>query len=491
MLGKGPSFSRISEFPTDRFETISLNHVVRERPVTAAHVIDIDVVHDCGDILLKNAQVVVMPWQPHRNNWVAKPTLDEWADKVPVLGQLRSEGRLLWYNLGTGKSPRPDSPIVPVRFFSAVAVLGLLGQAGIRNVRSLGIDGGAAYSATFQDLEEKTRLSNGWSNFDVQFEEFPKIMLRTGVEYAPLDAETPVRVYVAQSPSEMLPTRILEYSIRKYSSVSVKVLPLDQAGIEIPRPAAAANQARTPFSFQRFIIPEAAGRQGKAIYLDADMQLFADIRALWQTPMGDADILTVMEPPGTGRQPQYSVMLLDCAKLSWDIREIVRRLDAGEMTYEQLMYDMAAGGTVARTLDPAWNSLERYAEGRTALLHYTDMSTQPWVYRGNPLGYLWTRDLLAAVRTGFISRDLVADHVSRGWVRPSLLVQIDEDINDPLLLGRGARRLDRDFVPPYRALGSGRAISLGARANAAARDAYFRSPLPFVMSVLKARFARK
>ena len=491
MLGKGPSYSRRGDFDTRGFETLSLNHVVREQPVTAAHIIDVDVVNDCAEALLANARVVVMPWQPHRNNWVATPTLDDWADKIPVLDQLRSEGRLLWYNLGTGKAPRANSPVVPVRFFSAVAALGLLGQAGVRTVRSLGIDGGAAYSAAFVDLAEKTRLSNGWSNFDVQFEEFPKIMMRTGVEYSPLDAETPIRIYVAATESEMLALKVLEFSIRKHCSVTTRVEPLHQAAIAIPMPQKPENRPRTPFSFQRFLIPEVAGRTGKAIYLDADMQVFTDIRRLWQTPMQDAEILTVIEPSGSGRNPQFSVMLLDCEKLAWDIETIVGQLDGGEMSYEDLMYRMAAGGRVSRSLDPSWNSLERYVEGETALLHYTDMNTQPWVFDRHPYGYLWTRDLLQAIAAGIIDRELVVEHVRKGWVRPSLLVQVDEQINDPLLLSSSARRLDRAFVAPFRALGRrpSSAGGIGDVAKARARDIYYRSSLPFWVRVIRSRLA--
>src|SRR4029453_12671046 len=103
---------------------------------------------------------------------------------------------------------------------------------------------------------------------------------------------------------------------------------------------------------------------------------------------------------------------------------------------------------------------------------YTDMNTQPWVFDRHPFGYLWTRDLLQAIATGFIDRDLVAEHVRQGWVRPSLLVQVDEQINDPLLLSLSARRLDRDFVAPFRAFGKpsrSSATNLASVAKAKAR----------------------
>jgi hypothetical protein len=492
MLGKGPSFAKLGQYDTDGYAILSLNHVVRERPVTVAHIIDADVVDDCGEALLANAQVVVLPWQPHRDNRAREDTLDGLADQNPVLRELRGAGRLAWYNLGTGKRPRSGSPIVPARYFSAEAGLGLLGQAGVQVVRSLGVDGGASYSAAFDDLADKTLLSNGRSSFDAQFAEFPKIITKTGVDYAPLDLEAPIRVYVATSPSEMLPARVLEYSIRKHCSMSVQVQPLHQVGIEVPMPREAKNQPRTPFSFQRFLIPEASGRKGRAIYLDADMQLFQDIRRMWATPMDGAEILTVREHASSGRKPQFSVMLLDCEALTWSIGDIVARLDVGAMTYEQLMQEMAAGGRVSRVLDPAWNSLERYAPGETALLHYTDMQTQPWVSTANPLGYLWMRDLLEAVASGFITRDFVAEHVTRGWVRPSLLLQIDEDIADPLLLGRRAAVLDRNFIAPYRSLSAQAAspwTSPFATIRALAREFLYRSALP-ALRRLRTRLSR-
>ena len=456
ILGKGPTFGRLKDYDTSTFATLSLNHVVREFPVTVAHIIDLDVIDACADALLSNPDVVVLPWQPHRRMKPTRETLESFAAEHPVLRQLKERGRLAWYNLGSGASPRPGSPIVPVRYFSAEAALGLLAQGGIGVVRSLGVDGGAIYSRDFDDLADETLLSNGRTTFDQQFEEFPKILNRTGVDYAPLTVETPIRVYVAATESEQLPVKVLEYSIRKHCSMSVTVESLNRCGIAIDTPIDPRNQPRTPFSFQRFLIPEAAGRKGKAIYLDADMLVFQDMRRLWSTPMDGADILAVREPSSTGRQPQFSVMLLDCNRLTWNIREIVDRLDAGRITYEELMYGLAAGGRVARVLDASWNSLEHYVPGRTALLHYTDMNTQPWVWHLNPLGYLWERELLAAVEEGFIDRNFVAEHVRRGWVRPSLLIQIDEDCADGRLLGRRANAADRNFLPPYHSLAGAR-----------------------------------
>ena len=241
--------------------------------------------------------------------------------------------------------------MVKVRYFSADAALNLLATAGAKTVRSLGVDGGQTYSQDFNDLKDKTLLANGRSTFNKQFEAIAAIISGTGVDFAPLDMEAPVRVYVATTEAQMLAVKVLEYSIRKHASLTVEVFPMHLSGVEIPLPKDQRNQPRTPFSFQRLIIPEIAGFRGRAIYLDSDMQVFQDIRELWTMPFNGADLLAAREPDASGRKPQFSVMLLDCERLRWDIREIVARLDSGALTYEKLMYEMAEAGGVASHID--------------------------------------------------------------------------------------------------------------------------------------------
>jgi hypothetical protein len=414
--------------------------------------IDFDVVDDCGEIILSNTQYLVLPWFPHVNNRPGRRNLEELARMNTVLRKLNEQGRLLWYNHSRAPRTHGDSPVVRVRFFSAVAALNLLVQAGVRTIRSLGVDGGTAYSEEFTDLKDKTLLSNQRSTFDRQFEEIARTIALTRVDYAPLDIESPIRVYVGATKAEMLPAKVLEYSIRKHASMSVAVIPLNRSGIEIPIPREAKSRPRTPFSFQRFLIPALTGNRGRAIYLDSDMQVFKDMRTLWTLPFMEADLLVVSEPENSGRRPQFSVMVLNCDTLRWDIREIVRGLDEGQLTYEELVYEMSMVKNIRASIEPAWNALERFSERETAVLHYTDMGTQPWVSKDNPLGYLWTGDLIEAIDAGAISMDLVKQEVAFGHVRPSLTYQVENRVEDGLLLPRGARSMDRNFVPPYRAL---------------------------------------
>jgi hypothetical protein len=493
ILGKGPSFSKRAQFDLSGYYTLSLNHAVREQPVTVAHMIDYDVVDACGEAILNNAQTLVLPWIPHVNNRPGRQNLEELAHNHSILGTLNKQGRLLWYNHSRARKVHGNSPVVRVKFFSAVGAINLLAEAGVRQIRSLGLDGGATYSNEFDDLKDKTLLVNRRTSFDRQFEEIARTIMTTRVDYAPLDVASPIRVYIGSTEAQMLSVKVLEFSILKHASMSVEIFPLHLSKVSIPEPNDLKHRPRTPFSFQRFLIPALAEYRGRAIYLDSDMQLFKDIRSLWTWPLEGADLLAAREPDANNRRPQFSVLLLDCSSLNWDIHEIVDALDQGGLSYEQLVYEMSVAKNIHFDLDPRWNSLERYSDGETALLHFTDMNTQPWVSRENSLGYLWLRYLFEAIDSGFISKELVRQHVMQGYVRPSLLYQVEHRIDDSFLLPKDARLLDRDFVAPYhfiRKHGRSPWLHPTKLLRAAARHYYQKSPAFWLQRRLHDWFSR-
>jgi hypothetical protein len=467
IFGKGPSFRERVSYPVGEYRTLGLNHVLREQPVLLAHTIDVEVIEHCQDCLEANARFLVMPWVPHERKHLpfigrqahfgpSALNLAQWCERLPVLGRLAREGRLLWYNLHTappGKQ-RSGSPVVRAHGFSSTAAVRLLAMAGARRIRTLGIDGGNRYSAEFAGLSSTTLLQSWQTDYDMQFEDIARSIREHQLDFAPLGVQCPARIFVGTEPEQSLAFEVLRYSIQKHSSLSVQIDPLhraiEDAGIEIPTPVSRSNRARTPFSFQRFAIPRLVRRQGRAIYLDSDMLVFRDIRCLWTWPFDGARVLSVNEPPELGRRPQFSVMVLDCAALDWDPGKIVRMLDEGALTYEQAMYEMKPAGQIAQVLPTEWNELERYEEGRTALLHYTDMSRQPWLTTDNPLARYWCETLFSGLDSGHISARLVEDAIRLGHVRPSLSYQIEHRITDPLLLPGSIRRQDRlNFVPPH------------------------------------------
>lgn len=451
ILGKGPTFSKHIQYDLSGYNVIALNHVVEKIKVNFAHVIDIDVLDLCQSKIDDHAAYLVMPWVPHSENKPGKHDLIELIQKVPLLNKLSSERRLLFYN-HVAQRKGGSSPLVDVRYFSAEAVVKLLAISGVKKVRTLGVDGGDNYSDEFNHLNSVSLLSNGRQTFNKQFAEISKTVMDNDMDFAPLDVQNPIKIYVAATEAQMLSVKVLEYSIKKHCSMGVQLLPLHLSNISIPRPKYEKNWPRTPFSFQRFLIPALQQYEGRAIYLDSDMQVFKDIKNLWVRPFNGAQVLSVREPNETGRRSQFSVMLLDCNALNWNIEDIVNKLDDHALTYEKLMYEMAEVKTVALDIESAWNSLESYHSGETALLHYTDMNTQPWVSRKNPLSYLWFNDLFEAIDKKFISVDLVKEHVDKGYIRPSIIYQIENRLADPLLLPKAVAKLDRHFDAPFLSL---------------------------------------
>jgi hypothetical protein len=429
LLGKGPTFSRRAEFDLGAFNLFGLNHVVRELPVDVAHVVDVDVVTACAERLLANARWLVMPRHPHVD---CKPDpgrrLESFFASHPVLRQFSEQGRLVWYDLRSKTCPAlGESPPIKVRFFSSEAALRLLARMGANTVRSLGIDGGRAYSPSFGDVQQQTLLANRQPTFDLQFAEIDKIVRECGLDYAPLIA--PMRIFVGGDETEWVPAKVLEHSIRRYASGPVEVTIMRD--LAIPPPKAEKNRPRTKFSFYRFKIPELCGYRGRALYLDSDMQVFRDVAELWRIPFGSRRILCTRQdtpPPGwqdnTWFHPgrQFSVMLLDCDRLDWRIDEIVRALDEGRFGYQDLMFRMCLvrDDEIGEDVPPEWNCLEHHEPGKTALTHFTVVPTQPWKTDRTPLNALWMADYERAVAAGAIDPQQVRDGIRRGFYKPGL-----------------------------------------------------------------------
>jgi len=442
VLGKGPTFHKVKAVDQTQYHICSLNHVVRELPVTLAHIIDIDVVADCANEIDQNARFLVLPYRPHFRNSPCEKTIEDCIRELPILKKLNNEGRLIWYNLSSS-APREGSPVIKAKYFSAEAALNLLVACGVRVVRSLGVDGGRTYSKAFDDLSGKTLLANGHQSFDRQFIGICETIRKSNVFYAPLHINAPIRVFVGADAAQSLGVKMLEYSIKKYTPMAVEVSLIDDR--DVPVPTDPKCRSRSGFSFSRFKIPALCGYRGRAIYMDADMQVFTDLARLWTWPMEGADVAYCEQPPERGRIPQYSVMLMNCAELPWRVAEVVEGLDQGRYTYEQLLGSLCIvpPERTQMTLPFEWNSLEHYEEGKTCLIHYTDMHTQPWVSNRNPFAYLWYNLLKEAIQEGFLTSAELHKEIQEGHVSPELPRWAG--LPDPPRVDE----LLRAWIPPY------------------------------------------
>ncbi|MFK8020850.1 MAG: glycosyltransferase [Pseudomonadales bacterium] len=421
ILGKGPSLRKLDTIDASKYFVCTLNHVIREVPAKLAHVIDIDVVIECADEIDSNAEFLVLPYRPHEDNKVSGKSIDDYITEIAVLKKLQEEGRLVCYNLSTTE-PVASSPVIRAKFFSAEAALDLLATLGARTARSLGVDGGSSYSNKFEDMNETTRLNNGHDTFDKQFRGIARTIREKNILYGPLHKQVPVRVFVGSDDAQLAGVKVLEYSIKKHASLSVEVVAIDDK--PIPEPINPEHRSRSGFSFSRFHIPELCEYKGRAIYVDADMLVFTDIADLWNTPFEGAHVLySELQNDDGQRIPQTSVMLLDCGKLDWQVNNIIKGFDEEQWDYHDIMYHMCMVPPSKKRagLPFEWNSLEHYEEGKTRLIHYTDMPTQPWVSNKNKHGNLWYATAREAINEGFMSVDWICEEIEKGHVSPELL----------------------------------------------------------------------
>jgi hypothetical protein len=427
ILGKGPTFALRDRYDLARYRTLSLNHAVREQAVRLAHVIDLDVVDACGEALRRHADYVVLPWYPHVDNGPGGRPLGELVQSHPVLRSLTGEGRLLWYDLSTAAHREGPGPVVEATYFSAEAAVSLLALAGVRQVRSLGIDGGATYSADFDDLRRRTLLANGHPGFDLQFRGIARTILRTGVDFAPLDLPAPIALLIRSGQGSALPDLVLEFSARQRTSMSLRVHTLS-----LSADPAEAWTAMTE------VCADGTGRR-RGILLPSGGLVLADLRGLWPRPepSGDTSQTAASRPAGDGREP---VPLMGPALITATDRAAPSPALAG----------LRSGANPSGAIDvPArWKRRDRVEDGDTSFLIYERPELRPWLARGHPHAHLWVAALIEAVEHGAVSLEQIRAEVSAGLIRPSLLEQVERGSPETALVSWSSRRRDEAFVPP-------------------------------------------
>jgi hypothetical protein len=423
IIGKGPSYSSeaIDSFPSNR--RLGLNHVVAKVRLAYSHVIDLDVIRECGDKIYENAGKLILPVYPHEDFRPVTTHISNLLKDFEVLKQLSIENRLVCYNCTTSKTREDGEPLIAVKNFSVEGALNILVYLGVKEIRTTGIDGGKAYNIAFSNLTKKTLLSNGQNSFDSQFEEIAKTLTHNNdVLFGPVGLELPIRVFIGSDKNQYLPAKVLEFSIKSRATSSVRTMSVDDT--DVPVPTDPYNRSKTGFSFGRFKIPSLCAYSGHGIYLDADMLVFRDISELWHERRGDLTLQVPIKAPNSKRPQQHSVFLVNCSAARWDVNDVVASLDAGTLSYDDLMKRMAIvpESQVAYELDYGWNSLEDYDASDTKLLHFTDMPTQPWISYKNPFGFLWYREVEAALASGFITEEEFQQELAEGRVFPGLRV---------------------------------------------------------------------
>jgi hypothetical protein len=194
----------------------------------------------------------------------------------------------------------------------------------------------------------------------------------------------PVRIFLGTQDEQYRAERIFFYSIESVRD------PARTYEVHVMKNLAGFNRKgwRTGFTNYRFAIPDFAGGAGKAIYNDVDQIYTADPALLFDLDLGEHGYLAVSAS-------DTSVMLVDCARMAewWTHAAATRKTKA------QLLAPIRTRPDLWGPLDAGWNARDmEFVEGRSMLLHYTAMHTQPWhpfpkdyAYRAHPLGDVWYR----------------------------------------------------------------------------------------------------
>lgn len=167
LIGKGPTFAQRRAVDWSGYQTLGLNHVAREMPLTVAHAVDFEVLDRVPLDCWLACEAVVLPWRMQVGCTTSERTLFEHSMRSPTLDALLGARKVVTYNLAPGGKPTCDPKAwgrpVGVRYFSSEAAFNLLAAAGVKRVSLCGIDGRDAYARDFADLRP---LENGRKSFD-------------------------------------------------------------------------------------------------------------------------------------------------------------------------------------------------------------------------------------------------------------------------------------------------------------------------------------
>lgn len=212
----------------------------------------------------------------------------------------------------------------------------------------------------------------------------------------------PIRIFLGTEPKTEIFRQVLEFSIRQRTKREVQITPMIGEMWEYP---IEGIKVGTGFSLRRWMIPEACDWKGKAIYLDADQLVLADIEELWEQYLSPPSVVACTYQPDKFRTtpwPQTSVMVIDCEKArdhwGFHIDQVLEYLRSknSKLEYADFMHATWLQPQPAPIPVP-WNHLN-VLTGETKLLHYTKEPEQPHFNPKHPFADIWRKELCAAIR---------------------------------------------------------------------------------------------
>jgi lipopolysaccharide biosynthesis glycosyltransferase len=262
------------------------------------------------------------------------------------------------------------------------------------------------------------------------------------------DSIQPIRLFIGSSPKNSIEEKVFRYTLQKYTNSPIEINVIDGTtgsvttmgtGSVKTLPTHLVNRIKgaTAFSMARWAIPEWCGYQGRAIYCDSDQLALADLSTLWTSDLQGATLAIVPAKQAKSSRHFFkdflkdyvnteetyyltSVMLMDCEKAAvWSLKSLVDSLDCQNFSLGDLMYVSSAfrdhfNLTVAN-LPSEWNHLD-YVDRSSKIVHFSDLTTQPWRFHHHSLSSFWEAYYLEAVQTGFLTEAEILKAGQEHWI---------------------------------------------------------------------------
>lgn len=248
-------------------------------------------------------------------------------------------------------------------------------------------------------------------------------------ENASGECSSTIRVSIGTEPLQWVASEVLKHSIRRRTERRVEFTESwnKQTGWHPLIEKSPALRGGTQFNVWRWLTPALMG-YGKAIYLDADQVVLADIGDLWDQLQASKTTACVTEAVGIfgGKKTpepgkvQTSVMLMDCHKLRMAMQPCpIASCAAGRLEYRDLMQAAWLPRKEIQSLDPGWNHFGIHTP-QTKLLHYSHVASQPYRKPDHPAAWVFGAELRQAVADGVLTvkqlqKEAAAGHIADHW----------------------------------------------------------------------------
>ncbi len=246
----------------------------------------------------------------------------------------------------------------------------------------------------------------------------------------------PIRIFIGSSNKNVIEQKVYAYTLKKHTQHPIDFNIIDGLNGSVTNLATGEVKAlpsaltqhipgATAFTLARWAIPEWCDYQGKAIYCDSDQLSMSDIADLWNFDL-EGHIAAAVPVKQAKCYPHYvrhylkdyyassdehyfvSVMLLDCEKASiWSLESLLKLIEAKKFSLTDLMNFSgpfrAHFNVNIKTLPSEWNHLDVvYPDSK--IVHFTNLSTQPWRFHHNAISELWDNLFFEAYDQGEVLR---------------------------------------------------------------------------------------